>query len=107
MALLVLLLIAVTASRVGLIVTVPTDLVGANLSFATEVGQDGLFSHGVLGGYVQQLPRPSRGLALKRVDECLAGGAAGEGIDDVRVPNVGEFVALLGEELDVFLEDLA
>jgi hypothetical protein len=41
------------------------------------------------------------------MDERLIGGAIGEGIDDVCVRDIGEFVALLGEALNVLLEGLA
>ena len=40
------------------------------------------------------------------MDERLAGGATGEGIDDGRVRDIGEFVVLLGEALNVLLEGL-
>ena len=40
------------------------------------------------------------------MDECLAGHAANEGIDDVGVSDVGELVALLREALDVLPEGL-
>ena len=40
------------------------------------------------------------------MDECLAGHVADEGVDDVDVGDVGELIALLGEMLDVLLEDL-
>jgi hypothetical protein len=40
------------------------------------------------------------------VDERLTGRATDEGIDHVRVHDVGELIALLGEALDVLLEGL-
>ena len=80
--LLVLLLIAVTTSHVGLIIAIPTAVVGVGLASAIEVGQDELFLCGVLGGNFQQLPCCSLGLTPERMDEHLAGGATGEGIDD-------------------------
>lgn len=66
----------------------PTAKVGAGLDFAAEDGHDGLFSCGVLGGDIQKLLRRSRGLVPERMDEHFAGGAAGEGIDDVGVRDI-------------------
>jgi hypothetical protein len=40
------------------------------------------------------------------VDKSLVGHATAEGIDHVGVSDVGEFIVLLGEALDVLLEDL-
>jgi hypothetical protein len=40
------------------------------------------------------------------VDERLAGHVADEGVDDIDVDDVREFIVLLGETLDVLLEGL-
>ena len=40
------------------------------------------------------------------MDECLVGHATNEGVDHVSIGDVWEFIALLGEALDVLLEGL-
>ena len=78
----------------------------SGLGFLVEDGLDDLLTGDVLGGDVQELPRHPWGLAVERVDECLAGHAADEGVDHVGVSDVGELIALLGEALNVLLEVL-
>ena len=56
-----------------------------------------LFARGEVGGNVEQLTGARRGLAPELVYQLLAGGAGNEGSDDVRVCDVGELGALLGE----------
>jgi hypothetical protein len=80
--------------------------VAGGLGFATEVGLDGLFTRGVLGGDVPELLHHARGLVPKRMDKHLAGCAAGEGIDHVGIDDVWELIVLLGEVLDVLPEGL-
>lgn len=40
------------------------------------------------------------------MDERLTSGATSEGVDDISVSDIGEFIPLLGEALDVFSEGL-
>jgi hypothetical protein len=80
--------------------------VTGDLGFAAEVGLDHLLTDGVLGGDVQELPRRVRVLAAENVDERLAGRVTNESIDDVSISDVGEFIVLLGEMLDVLLKGL-
>jgi hypothetical protein len=94
-------LLTVALGRGGVVATVSTTKVTGGLDLATEVGLDGLLAGGVLGGDVLELPRCAWGLAAERVDECLSGRAADEGIGHVGVGDVGEFIALLGEALHV------
>jgi hypothetical protein len=42
----------------------------------------------------------------ERVDERLVGHVTNEGIDDVSINDVGEFIVLLEEMLDVLLKGL-
>lgn len=86
---------------------VPSAVVGDSFAFAAEVGQDGLFTCGILGGDVRQLPCLSWGRAPERMDKRISSGVAGKRIDDVRVHDVGKLVMLLGEALDVLVEGLA
>ena len=76
------------------------------LGLATKVGLDRLLTGGILGGNVQELPHHAWGLVAKRMDECLVGHAADEGIDHVGIGNVQELIGLLGEALNVLLEGL-
>ena len=47
----------------------------SGLGLATEVGLDGLFARGVLGGDIQELPHCAQGLMLEHVDERLTSRA--------------------------------
>jgi hypothetical protein len=88
------------------IVTVSTTKVASGLGLAAKVGLDDIFTRGILAGDVQELPRHARGLVAKRVDECLTGCAAGEGIDHVSIGEVGELITLLREALNVLPKGL-
>lgn len=50
---LLLLLVMALASCVGFIIAFSSAMEGGGLAFATEVGQDDLLSHDILGGDVQ------------------------------------------------------
>jgi hypothetical protein len=77
-----------------------------DLGFVAEVGLDQLLTDGILGGNVQELPRCVQVLVAERVDERLVGHVTNEGIDDVSINDVGEFIVLLEEMLDVLLKGL-
>jgi hypothetical protein len=85
---------------------ISTTKVASGLGLAAKVGLDGIFTCGILGGDVQELPRHARGLVAKRVDECLTGCAAGEGIDHVDAGDVGELITLIREALNVLPKGL-
>jgi hypothetical protein len=106
-ALSILVLLVVASLGRGRIVTaVATTEVAGGVGFPAKVGLDHLLAGGVLGGKVQELPCCERGLAAERVDECLVGRAADEGVDYVSVSDVGELIALFGETLNVLPEGL-
>lgn len=48
-----LLLVMALVGRVGFIIAFSSAMEGGGLAFATEVGQDDLLSHDILGGDVQ------------------------------------------------------
>jgi hypothetical protein len=79
----------------GVIVVLTFTEVTSSLGFATKVGLDCLLTGGLLGGDVQELPRCSRGLTTKCMDECLGSHAVNEGIDDVSIGDAGKLIALL------------
>jgi hypothetical protein len=56
--------------------------------FPITVGLDGLLFGGVLGGDVQEIPCCAWGLVAERMDECIAGHVADQGIDHVGVGDV-------------------
>jgi hypothetical protein len=95
----------VSLGQGGVVAAITSTEVTGSLGFAIEVGLD-LLADGVLGGDVQELPCHARGLVAKRVDECLAGHATDEGVDDIGFGDVGELIVLLEEMLDVLLEGL-
>jgi len=79
---------------------------GSILAFDAKLGQDSLLPYGILGGNIQKLPCCLWGLAFERVDEHLASSAAGEGVDDIGVLDIGMLIFLLGEVLNVLSEGL-
>lgn len=60
----------------------------------------------MVGGNVEELARVTRLLTTKLVDEGVTCGSGEERIDDVRVDDVGEGVALLGKASDVVTQGL-
>ena len=66
-----------------------------------------LFTRGVVHGDVEQVTGGPGLQAAKLVDQGLAGRPREECVDDVRVDDIREGVASLGEPVDVILQGLA
>jgi hypothetical protein len=98
--------IAMSLGRGRVIAAIASAEATGDLGFVAEVGLDQLLTDGILGGNVQELPRCVQVLVAERVDERLVGHVTNEGIDDVSINDVGEFIVLLEEMLDVLLKGL-
>jgi hypothetical protein len=70
----------------------------------TKDGTNRLLAGGKVGDDVHQTIGSDGGVAAQLSDQLFAGGAREEGHDNVRVGDVGELSALLGEMPDVILE---
>ena len=68
---------------------------------STEDRSDRLLARGVVGGDVEQVMGGTRLQVAKLVDQGLAGRPGEECADDVRVDDIMEGVASLGEPMDV------
>ena len=88
-------LVIATLGQGMVVAAISTTEVVGGLDFPTEVGMDRLLTGGVLGGDVQELPHCAQSLTAERVDEHLIGHATDEGVDHVKVCDVGELIALL------------
>jgi hypothetical protein len=82
-------------------------LAALGLLVLLEDGLNRLLARGELGGDVHQLTRPGGGLATQLAHQVAAGGAGEECADDIRIGDVGQLGALLGESLDVVPERLS
>jgi hypothetical protein len=81
----------------GILLPLPIGLV------LVEDGLDGLLSRSELGGDVHQFTCLGGCLATQQADQVTVGGTDEECSDDVRVGDVGELGALLGEQTNVLL----
>ena len=72
-----------------------------------EDHSDCLLAGGVVSGDIEQVVGGTGLQAAKLVDQGLAGHPREECVDDVRVDDIREAVALLGEPVDVILLELA
>jgi hypothetical protein len=70
-------------------------------------GLNRLLARSELGGDVHQLAHPGGGLATQLAHQVAVGGACEERADDIRVGDVGQLGALLGESPDVVPERLS
>jgi hypothetical protein len=82
-------------------------LAALGLLVLPEDGLNRLLARGELGGDVHQLARPGGGLATQLAHQVAVGGAGEERADDIRIGDVGQLGALLGESPDVVLERLS
>ena len=75
----------------------------ALVSASVEDRSDCLLAKGVVGGDVEQITGATGLQAAKLVDQGLVGRPREECADDVRINDIREGVALLGEPTDVIL----
>jgi hypothetical protein len=71
---------------------------------ATKDGTNRLLAGGEVGDDVHQTVGSDGSVAAQLSDQLFAGGTREEGHDDVKVSDVGEFGALLGETPNVIPE---